>query len=138
MKIICKQNNLHSEAFASDTVKRLTRYISIPDGELNLEIDKEYVVYGIEFRDNCPWFYICTDDYDEYPTPFAADFFEITDKRLSAHWMLSFRELGVEKFQAQLVFAEWAADAAFYESLILGESHAVAVFEKRRKIMAAE
>lgn len=74
MKVRCIVNNLNSDKLSPETLTRLKRYISLPDGELDLEIGKEYVVYGIEFWDNCPWLYLCPDDYDEYPIPVAADF----------------------------------------------------------------
>ncbi|WLG96500.1 hypothetical protein [Pseudomonas sp. FP198] len=131
-------NNLNSDKLSPETLTRLKRYISFPDGELDLEIGKEYVVYGIEFWDNCPWLYLCPDDYDEYPIPVAADFFEIIDKRLSNHWQLNSKEVSNSKNQTQLVFSEWATDESFYENLISGEKYAEVVFEKYRKIMDAE
>jgi len=138
MKVRCIVNNLNSDKLSPETLTRLKRYISFPDGELDLEIGKEYVVYGIEFWDNCPWLYLCPDAYDEYPIPVAADFFEITDKRLSTHWQLNFKEASNNKNQTQLVFSEWASDKLFYESLISGEKHAEVIFDKYRKIMDAE
>lgn len=138
MKVKCIINNLNSDKLSPETLIRLKRYISLPDGELNLEIGKEHVVYGIEFWDNCPWLYLCPDDYDEYPIPVAADFFEIIDKRLSTHWQLNFKEASNRKNQAQLVFSEWATDNLFYENLISGDDHAEAIFDKYKKIMDAE
>ncbi|AHL35422.1 hypothetical protein CD58_22215 [Pseudomonas brassicacearum] len=138
MKVKCIVNNLSSDKLSAQTLIRLKPYISRSDGELNLEIGKEYVVYGIEFWDNCPWFYLCPDDYDEYPIPVAADFFEITDKRLSAHWELNFKETSNGENQTQLVFFEWATDEVFYENLISGDDQAEAIFEKYRKIMEVE
>lgn len=138
MKARCILNNLESSLLTPETVTRLKRYISFPDGELNLVMDKEYIVYGIEFRDNCPWLYICIDEQDEYPIPLAADFFQITDTRLSAHWQLNFKETSNGRNQTQLVFTEWATDKIFYEKLISGEANAEAIFEKYKNILAAE
>lgn len=138
MKVRCIVNNLNSDKLSPETLTRLKRYISFPDGELDLEIGKEYVVYGIEFWDNCPWLYLCPDDYDEYPIPVAADFFEIIDKRLSNHWQLNSKEVSNSENQTRLVFSEWATDESFYENLISGEKYAEVVFEKYRKIMDAE
>lgn len=138
MKVTCMLNNLSGSVLTPETVARLKRYISLPDGELGLVIGKEYTVYGVEFRDNCPWFYICIDEQDVYPVPLAADFFRITDKRLSAHWQLGSKEASNGKNQAQLVFFEWATDRFFYENLIDGDDGAMAVFNKYRKIMEEE
>ncbi|CAI8777906.1 hypothetical protein CVG87_27105 [Pseudomonas sp. WCS365] len=138
MKVRCIVNNLNSDKLSPETLTRLKRYISLPDGELDLEIGKEYVVYGIEFWDNCPWLYLCPDDYDEYPIPVAADFFETIDKRLSTHWQLNSKEASNSENQTQLVFSEWASDESFYENLISGEKYAEVIFDKYRKIMDAE
>ncbi len=73
VKVTCKTNKI-GENFSTETASRLKRYISIGDDELKIEIGKEYVVYGIELWDNCPWLYICAETYDEYPKPFALDF----------------------------------------------------------------
>lgn len=138
MKATCILNNLSSSALTPETAARLKRYISFPDGELNLVIGKEYIVYGMEFRDNCPWLYICIDEYDEYPIPLAADFFKITDGRLSSHWQLNFKVTNTGRNKTQLVFFEWATDNLFYENLISGDDHAEVIFDKYRKIMDAE
>ena len=81
MKVICKTKNLNDIPIP-ETVARLKRYIFMPDGEIDLQTGKNYTAYGIEFRDNCPWYYICSELDDEYPKPFAADFFDIIDERL--------------------------------------------------------
>lgn len=137
MKVACKVNNMN-EISVPETTLRLKKYISLPDGELDLQIGKEYVVYGIEFRDNCPWFYVCIEAYDEYPKPYPADFFEIIDERLSSHWELSFKEQENKKNKSQLIFCEWAHNANFYENLVDGDDEAVATFAKYRKLMDAE
>ena len=137
MKVKCKTNRI-CENFTQETALRLKRHISIGDGELDLEIGKEYVVYGIEFWDNCPWMYICTESYDEYPKLFALDFFEITDSKPSVHWNLKSKETYNNKNKTQLVFPEWAADDSFYEKLVDDNELCIATFDKYRKIMDSE
>src|SRR5437016_2680979 len=105
MKVVCKINNLHGiEDFGVFT--RLKRYISTSSGALDLQVGKEYIVYGVEFWDNCPWFYLCTEGEDEYPKPFAADFFEITDKRISKCWTLVTSPCEGDENSTRLVFEE--------------------------------
>lgn len=82
MKVVCKVNNLNTLSDES-LLKRLKKYISKPGGEIDLELGKEYIVYGVVFWDNSPWYYICPELYDEYPKPFAAEFFDVLDDRLS-------------------------------------------------------
>lgn len=57
MKVKCITNRI-DERFTLDTAARLKRYISVGDSELDIEIGKEYIVYGIELWDNYPWVYI--------------------------------------------------------------------------------
>jgi hypothetical protein len=137
MKVRCKTNKIDN-SFTQDTATRLERYISISDSELDIEIGKEYTVYGIEFWDNCPWIYICADSYDEYPKPFALDFFEITDQKLSSYWVLHSKDTYNKKVKTQLVFCEWADDDSFYEKLIDEDDACVITFEKYRKAMDIE
>lgn len=137
MKVRCTTNRI-DQSFTQETAKRLRRYISMGDNELDIEIGKEYTVYGIEFWDNCPWVYICSESYDEYPKPFALDFFEITKKTISSHWILKSQEAHNNKVKTQLVFCEWADDDSFYEKLINEDEKTVKIFEKYREIMDAE
>ena len=137
MKVVCKINNLN-DISAPETVMRLKRYIFMPDGELDLQLGMEYTVYGIEFRDNCPWFYICTEKDDEYPKPYAADVFDIIDERLSSHWKLSFRTQENNKYKSSLIFQEWATNISFYENLIDGDEQAITTFAKYKTLMDSE
>ncbi|UVK86559.1 hypothetical protein LOY52_16920 [Pseudomonas sp. B21-051] len=137
MKVRCKTNKIDN-SFTQDTATRLERYISISDSELDIKIGKEYTVYGIEFWDNCPWIYICADSYDEYPKPFALDFFEITEQKLSSYWVLNSKDTYNKKVKTQLVFCEWADDDSFYEKLIDEDEACVITFEKYRKAMDIE
>ncbi|WP_448119167.1 hypothetical protein [Pseudomonas serbica] len=137
MKILCVHNNLN-DIKEHDTVLHLKRYISMPDGEVELEVGKQYVVYGIEFRENCPWFYICTEDYDDYPKPFSASFFDVIDKRFSMYWELSFEHEHGDKPQSKIAFSEWASDPSYYEKLIEGEDLAISTFAKYRTLIDQE
>ena len=141
MKVVCKVNNLN--AFTDENVlKRLKRYISMPDGEIDrevdLEIDKEYTVYGVVFWDNSPWYYICTEEYVEYPKPFAAEFFSVSDQRLSSYWQLSVSNQGKRGPLSSLVFEPWAEEPSFYERLVDGDPEAEAVFAHFRRLMDNE
>lgn len=137
MKVICRTNNLNNIS-DSYTLERLKKYISKPDGDMDLDVGKEYKVYGVVFWDNCPWFYICPEDYDEYPKPFSSEFFDVVDSTLSPHWKLSSISQGVYEAATSLVFDEWAKDPSFYEKLIEGDFEAVDTFAKYRNIIDQE
>ena len=120
MKIKCIENNF-LRLNDKSVVKKIKKYFYLSDGNVNLIINKKYIVYGIMFRENHPWFYICIDDEDEYPTAYPMDLFEIIDDKLSEYWRLSIRE-------SSFVFEEWANDSTFYERLVDGDPVAIKQF----------
>ncbi|MFJ4195786.1 hypothetical protein [Pseudomonas sp. NPDC089534] len=135
MKVLCKFNNINQTT--SETALRLKKYVSMPDGELDLETGKEYVVYGIEFRDNYPWLYICSEDSDEYPRLFSAELFEIIDPTLSSYWSLSLPDTD-NRQKSKLVFNEWATNPIFYEYLVDGNEWAASTFSKYKALINEE
>lgn len=137
MKVTCIINNLISFSDPGQ-LKRLRKYISLQDVEIGLELGKVYVVYGIVFWDNSPWYYVCLEDCDEYPTPFAAEFFSVLDRRLSSHWRLAVEELSEGEVYSALVFDEWAEDRSYYEKLVDGNSEAEELFACYRRRMDHE
>lgn len=137
MKVLCKFNSL-SEISEQHIIKRLKRYILNSDGSVDLEIGREYTVYGIVFWDNCPWFYLCAEEDDEYPKPFSAEFFHVLDDSLSPCWRLSSFQQENYEATTSLVFKEWAKDPSFYERLVDGDSDAVTLFAKYRKVIDLE
>lgn len=137
MKVICRINNLSS--FSNEKLlKRLRKYICMPGGEIDLEIGREYTVYGVVFWDNSPWYYLCTEDYDEYPKPFAAELFEVIVSRLSSYWILSSVDQGEGDILSSLVFDEWAKSPDFYEKLIEGDFKSIELFNKYRQLINQE
>ena len=90
-----------------------------------------YTVYGVEFWENCPWYYLCADGV-EYPKP-CPSFFESVDKRLSTHWMKN-NEVGRGgMIHTSIVIKEWAEDRSFYERLIDGDQDVIDVFNVLRQ-----
>ena len=106
MKVICNINNVN-EISDESTLSRLNKYIFMPDGDLDLLVGKEYTVYGVVFWDNSPWYYICTEEYDDYPKTFAAEFFHISDDKISSCWKLSVVNKGNNNIISSLLFNEW-------------------------------
>lgn len=137
MKVVCKINNLNSLS-DEGILDRLRKYIFMPDGEIDLDIGHEYTVYGVVFWDNSPWYYLCTEDYDEYPKPFAAEFFDVSDHRLSSYWNLVSSNQEDGKVLSSLVFDEWAKDPTFYERLIDDDPEVLQSFRKYRHLIDQE
>lgn len=145
MKVICKINNVNN--FTDKwLLKRLKSHFGRPssgdiqdcDEILNIVIGQVFTVYGVVFWDNSPWYYIVDDEDDEYPTPYASEFFDVIDKRLSSYWNLSAVDSGEFGVISSLVFHEWAEDDRFYERLIDGDLEAEEKFNKYRQLMDQE
>ncbi|WP_019410649.1 hypothetical protein [Pseudomonas psychrophila] len=137
MKVLCEINNVF-KITEPCIFKHILKYIRRSDGETDLDIGKIYTVYGVEFRDNYPWFYLCTEDGSEYPKPYASAFFNVLDSRLSKSWFLNNAMDRSGKFYTSLVIYEWAEDCFFHERLIDGESKPVEIFKNARRVMDAE
>lgn len=137
MRVVCKLNNLN-DISDHKIFGRLKKYILMPGGEIDLEIGREYIVYGVVFWDNSPWYYLCSEDDDEYPKPFASEFFDVSDDCLSVYWRLSSFEHGNGDVLSSLVFDEWARDPSFYERLVDSDQSASELFIKYRKLMDNE
>ncbi|MEM7621296.1 MAG: hypothetical protein AAF228_12725 [Pseudomonadota bacterium] len=137
MKVISRINNLSGFA-DKHLLARLKKYNRNLDGKINIEIGETYTVYGILFRDNSPWYYLCSEDYDDYPIPYASECFEVIDEKLSACWKINSTQLETGIVETFLVFDEWAEDRMFCERLINGDKEAEKIFAKYRKLMDQE
>ena len=125
MKAKCKINNLLN--LPNDkTLDQIKRYIQLSDGRLDLDVGVEYKVYGVLFRDNSPWYYLCTDSDGLSPSPYPSELFEISDARLPTYWRFSKR--GV------VAFEEWANDETFIERLIEKDPDAIRIFKSYQQI----
>ena len=107
-------------------LERVRRYIQLSDGQLDLDIGEEYQVYGVVFRDNSPWYYICSDLDSLSLSPYPFELFEISDARLPSYWRFSSR--GV------VAFEEWANDPTFLERLIDNDPVAMEIFKRYRDV----
>lgn len=136
MRVMCTRSNF-LELDDNNAVERLRRYLRISDGELPIRKGKSYTVYGILFRDNSPWYYICHDEDDASPTPYPCELFETTDERLSVHWHLCSRAF-IGGVSSALVFWEWAIEPDYFENLTDGSPQAISLFMSYKKKMDAE
>jgi hypothetical protein len=135
MKVKCIIDSL-SDIKDSLVAERIHKYIS-SGGGLDFKKNKEYCVYGITFRDNSPWYYLCDEDHDEYPIGYPAEIFEITDSRLSSYWrLLTYpHSMGVI---SKLVIDEWVKDPYLHEQLVDGDPEAISLFKHYKKLMDRE
>ncbi|MCP4401647.1 MAG: hypothetical protein GY801_30645 [bacterium] len=133
MKVVCAVNNIY-ELGDENTIARLKKYIRLSDGQLNIQVNSIYVVYGILFLDNSPWYYLCPFEDDEDPTPFPAELFNIVDDTIPSCWKLSYQN-NRGTLKTELVFPEWSRDPLFYEQLVDGDPEKIRLFKKYRQLL---
>lgn len=137
MRVVCTALSL--DTFSEDwLLKRFGDRVYIPKTQYNLTLGREYTVYGLVFENNVPWYYLCSEEWDTYPVPYAREFFEIVDPRLSVYWRLSVSYSTRRETYTAITFEEWANDRIFYEHLVDGDRTAEDIFHKYRILMDSE
>lgn len=108
------------------------RYIHLD--EVDLEVGRQYVIFGVFFREARPWFLICGAEDDQYPIPQFSGMFELVDGRVPSAWSLTLRRGNLGS--VAILPEPWAADPDFLEKLVDGEPKAVAEFSEIRKVIS--
>lgn len=112
--------------------------------ELDLTVDKIYVVYAIAITDGWLRYYVANDCYDPshslaFPYGYHARLFEVVDNRVSQCWALSTHEPASQQVSNMVVaFEEWASDPGYYERLVDGDYRERAIFDERKHFMDME
>lgn len=99
--------------------------------EIDLTIGQCYPVFGVQFRDGIPWFLLCENSNDDYPTPYCAALFELIDRNIAHNWQLSLSNSNVGA--VAILPDQWAADPQFLEKLIERDGNAVSFFQSLKK-----
>lgn len=121
----CKSRTLNSitDAGLRDHVQQ---HVHLSD--VDLVVGRSYHVFGVFFRDGVPWYLMCEEIDDDYPTPHCSAFFDLVDARLPEGWVLSFGSSNLGG--TALLPSKWAEDGHFLERLVEGDAAAIAVFEE--------
>ncbi len=100
--------------------------------EVGLVVGRRYVVYGITFLDGdgLPWYFVCEDEDDEYPTPQLGSFFDHVEGTVPEGWEVA-KNTNAGSFS--ILPSRWADDPCFLEKLVDGEPEAVAYFRGLRE-----
>lgn len=99
---------------------------------IGLAVGACYPVFGVSFRAGVPWYLLCEEINDDYPTPFCFAFFELVDRSISSGWSLSLGDSNVGS--VSILPDRWAADKSFLERLIDGEPAAISYFKELKAI----
>ena len=108
------------------------------DYPLNFVKGNEYIVYGIHFWDNHPFYFLCDSPTDTYPVPHYAGFFEIIDDKLSCGWKLVHQVEKEGYSNTALLYKKWAEDQMFYTNLVEGNEEEIAIFKQYKNEMDKE
>ena len=95
---------------------------------IDLDVGREYVVFGVVFREGNAWYYLCDEDDAEYPKPYHSVFFDKIENSIPADWVL------MDGYPSSIVPSEWADIPNFFEKLLDGDPSIVERFRviKRR------
>jgi len=107
--------------------------------EFYIDLDCEYIVYGITIKDNFIWYYVCDNTFLEYPLWKPSPFFEVVDPRLSRYWIYSYKKVKNYILCPIMTFPEWANNHPdFYDKLTDCEKSELAIFARYKELMDLE
>lgn len=112
----------------------------VNESEFYLDLEKEYIVYGMTIRDGCFWYYVCDRLFSYFPRWKPSFFFEVSDPRLSRYWVYSNKKLeDYLKSYPIITFPEWASNHPdFYDKLSDGNEKEVMIFKSYKELMDLE
>lgn len=138
MKIRCNFDNISKENSPLSIIKWSN------NSELEITIGKIYTVLAITKFFDIVFYYILSDESNEYPLAFPYYLFEIEENKVSKYWdtSLSIIEdpelIKIENGQV-VSFKEWAVKKdLFYENLLEGIQEEVKTFNNYRDKMLSE
>jgi len=129
--MIAKCTGNSSEHIGPDAIANFRKHVH--QDELHLVIGRDYVVYGVLFRDGQPWFLVCEEDADGYPKTHFGALFELVDDRVPPDWSLSLAESNVGP--VSILPRKWAKDPRFLEKLVDEDPIAIADFLSLRQAL---
>ena len=138
MKIRCNSVNISKENSPLSMIKWSN------NSELEITVDKIYTVLAITKLFDIIFYYILSDESNEYPLAFPYYLFEIEENEVSKYWetSLSIIEepdlIKIENGQV-ISFKEWTLKKdLFYENLLEGNQEEVRIFNNYRDKMLIE
>lgn len=133
MRVVCTSNTGWSlpEAYLRDD--RILRASTTFD----VEVGREYVVYGVAYTRSLCWYYLDQDAGLDYPLWRPAPLFDLVDDRASCHWCLT-RQITEYGETAYLVVPPWAREPFFYDKLTDLAAREVAIWLHWRGVLREE
>lgn len=104
----------------------------------DVEIGREYVVYGIAYVWAMCWYYLDQDVGLDYPLWRPAPLFEVVDDRVSRHWCLTRDATDRSGEATYLVVPPWAREPFFYDRLTDLSPRELAIWRRWRGALREE
>ncbi|HVX00127.1 MAG TPA: hypothetical protein VHA52_06820 [Candidatus Babeliaceae bacterium] len=129
-----------------DTGKSLPEDLFEPGSGYNkqtrfyLELEKLYTVYGMTTNLGYVWYYICDENFTDYPRWHPPQLFEVADNRISQYWIFSFeRGYSRNTTSSNWLYPEWSIDPYdYYDKLSDGCKKQVETFFFYKELMGLE
>ena len=128
MRVRCI-NNVVGNIDDSDVRDRIRRSIHLEGPITDLLIVGEYEVQALEKRDGGLWFYLHSVPANDYPYPYPAELFEVSDSALPAKWNICIQKQGGNVVWRRIAFLAWASDDLFYERLVDGDKETISIYK---------
>ncbi|UII31978.1 hypothetical protein LVD17_27195 [Fulvivirga ulvae] len=138
MKIRCISDSVSPENSSPAIIKWAN------SSELEITIGKIYTVMAISKYYDVLFYYILSDESEEYPLAYPFNLFEICDSNLSKYWdtsltqLKSTKDINIENGDI-ISFNEWSTKGdRFYENLLEEVNDEVRIFRHYRDKMLVE
>lgn len=142
MKVRCKATKL-SQVHPNGAEMAALDLNSLPadhtEDEYMYGLGREFTVYGIEFRNNVPFYFVCEEVDDSYPVPLFYGCFDVIDDRFSSTWkIVNDRGDGDESNILMILPRVWADSPMFYEELLEENEKEMGLFRELRCQLESE
>jgi len=136
MKVRCEANRIEQLAWWIDLKACVEDRFRYPDGILNLDVGREYVVHGLVLTSLCTWVFVCEDDDGEYPYLYPMPLFSLVDAHIPNHWEMGQATRPFASRHCHVIavvsYRELATDPAHYGASVDGDARARARFAQHK------
>jgi hypothetical protein len=139
MLAVCVANRLN-DLNAAPADLEVLKYSLGTWARFPLTLGKEYLVYGVSFRDSIPWYYVCDDNFIYYPALWSSLLFKLVDGTPSRFWRFNPGICSNDGLivYPRLVLPNWAISDDYYDRLTDGDEITVAEFRRFKQLMDVE
>lgn len=131
MIVECAVNRLSQTPYSlNQTVLATT-----DDGEFDLVVGREYVVYAIGQRYGLEWLYVLRSG-ETIPWPFPSAAFVTTESSVPGRWDYHISHDNKGGSWSTLSYGEWANDPTYYDRLVDRDPVALNRFQQERLVLA--